>query len=167
MSASRLPGFSSATGVGHMIAVASSTFLYSTRLCYIGVTIFALVRSCRRVDRLETTRLLSATGSRTFDRGRERHVRLRTQGACWLLLLESNMIAYCSYTMRTLVVTIFALCTVLMLQHRATAVQPPMRRYSIGPCSCQRSRFWSSPIGCWASTVARLQEARRHSQGLA
>ena len=23
------------------------------------------------------------------------------------------------------------------------------------------------PIGCWASTVARLQEARRHSQGLA
>ena len=29
---------------------------------YVGVTIFALVRSCRRVDRPETTRFLSATG---------------------------------------------------------------------------------------------------------
>ena len=27
--------------------------------------------------------------------------------------------------------------------------------------------FLFEPIGCWASTVARLQEARRHSQGLA
>ena len=27
--------------------------------------------------------------------------------------------------------------------------------------------FLVEPIGCWASTVARLQEARRHSQGLA
>ena len=27
--------------------------------------------------------------------------------------------------------------------------------------------FLVEPIGCWASTVGRLQEARRHSQGLA
>ena len=45
----------------------------------------------------------------------------------------------------------------------ATAVQPSIRRYGIGPSSCQRSLFLVEPIGCWASTVARLQEARHLS----
>ena len=39
-----------------MIAICSNTSVY------VGVTIFTLVRSCRRVDRLEATRFLSATG---------------------------------------------------------------------------------------------------------
>ena len=63
---------------------------------YLGVTIFALVRSCRRVDRLETTRFLTATrvgvwiavASGTF---------LFSQGAFWLSL-GSNMIDLCSNT---------------------------------------------------------------------
>ena len=35
-------GFFSATGVGHLIAVANGTFLYSHKTAYVGVTIFAL-----------------------------------------------------------------------------------------------------------------------------
>ena len=44
----------------------------------------------------------------------------------------------------------------LFLQHVFVTIQPDL----VIP-------FLVEPIGCWASTVARLQEARRHSQGLA
>ena len=133
---------------------------------YIGVTIFALVRSCRRVDRLETTRLLSATGVRTFDRGRERHVRLRTQGACWLcpgvehdsLLQLHDCARWCHH-----------LCLVYSLDVAApgdcsSAINAKVQHR---PMFLPAIPFLVEPIGFWASTVARLQEARRHSQGLA
>ena len=62
--------------VGHMITVASSTFLCSTQLCTLASPSLPCP-SCRRVDRLEANRFL-------LDRSRERHVSPLTQGACWL-----------------------------------------------------------------------------------
>ena len=44
----------------------------------------------------------------------------------------------------------------LFLRHVFVTIQPDL----VIP-------FLVEPIGCWAWTVARLQEARRHSQGLA
>ena len=61
-------GFLSATGVGHMIAVASSTLIYSTRLCTL-VSSSLPGTSCRRVDRLEATSFLGF-----FDRGHQRPI---------------------------------------------------------------------------------------------
>ena len=84
-----------------MIAICSNTSVY------LGVTIFALVRSCRRVGRLETTRFLSATrvgvwiavASGTF---------LFLQGAFWLSL-GSNMVDLCSNTIVYVGFTFFVL----------------------------------------------------------
>ena len=55
-------GFLSATGIGHMIAVASSTFLYSTRTVYVGVTVFALCGPVGVLVGFGATKFLSATG---------------------------------------------------------------------------------------------------------
>ena len=46
----------------------------------------------------------------------------------------------------------------------SSAIEPKVEHR---PIFLQEIPFLVEPIGCWASTVARLQEARRHSQGLA
>ena len=46
----------------------------------------------------------------------------------------------------------------------SSAIKPKVQHR---PMFLQAIPFLVEPIGCWASTVARLQEARRHSQGLA
>ena len=50
--------------------------------------------------------------------------------------------------------------------HRVLPQQEPVQECVLLSSSSERSKLPSSD-GCWASTVARLQEARRHSQGLA
>ena len=76
---------------------------------YVGVTIFALVRSCRRVDRLETTRFLSATGVGLLIAVASATFVCAHKGLAGFVL-ESNMIASCSYTTAYVDVTIFVLC---------------------------------------------------------
>ena len=86
-----------------MIAICSNTSVY------VGVTIFPLVRSCRCVDRPETTRFLSATGvgplivvaSATF---------FCAHKGLPFFVLESKLAAYCSNTTVYVGVTISALC---------------------------------------------------------
>ena len=81
-----------------------------------------LVRSSRRVDCVEATRFLSATGVGLLIAVASATFVCAHKGLAGFVL-ESNMTAYCSNTTAHVGVTIFALCTVLMLQHRATAVQ--------------------------------------------
>ena len=112
---------------------------------YVGVTIFALVRSCRRVDRLETTRFLSATGvglliavaSATFVCA---HKGLAGFG------LESNMTAYCSNTTAHIGVTIFALCWGFMwsLRERHRFSTRPLVLHFIYDCYLQHWTHQSS-----------------------
>ena len=83
--------------------------IYSNTSVYVGVTIFPLMRSCRCVDRPETTRFLSATGvgpliavaSATF---------VCAHKGLPGFVLESKMTAYCSNTTAYVGVTIFDLC---------------------------------------------------------
>ena len=86
-----------------MIAICSDTSVY------VGVTIFALVRSCRRVDRLETTRFLSATGVGFLIAVASATFVCAHKGLAGFVL-ESKMTAYCSNTTAYVGVTIFALC---------------------------------------------------------
>ena len=77
-------------GIAGCALASNMTAICSDTCVYVGVTIFALVRSCRRVDRLETTRFLQiAVASATFVCA---HKRLPG------FVLESNMTAYCSNT---------------------------------------------------------------------
>ena len=46
----------------------------------------------------------------------------------------------------------------------SSAIKPKVEH---GPIFLPAIPFLVEPIGCWASTVARFQEARRHSQGVA
>ena len=50
----------------------------------VGVTTFCLVRYCRRVDRLEATKFLSATGGGLLIAVASGTFLYLTQGACWL-----------------------------------------------------------------------------------
>ena len=86
-----------------MIAICSNTSVY------VGVTIFTLVRSCRCVDRPETTRFLSATGVGPLivvARGTFLCAHKGLPG----FVLESKLVSYCSNRTVYVGVTISALC---------------------------------------------------------
>ena len=64
------------SGLAGFALDSNMTAICSNTSVYVGVTIFPLLRSCRCVDRPESTRFFVSHGSRTSDRGRQQHFSL-------------------------------------------------------------------------------------------